>query len=147
MDNSMDIKLDEIAGGVVLSGQNVLSLFIPVRKEYRLPKGHIEYGESPAETVLREVSKNSGYLDLHILADLGKHTVEFNLNGKHVVNSEHYFLMNLDNETHRGSGMSHWQNSPINLKNSGYAEQYLFYHSDQVRNITAIVHLFLSKLY
>jgi len=109
MDDSMDIKLDEIAGGVVLSGQNILILFIPVRKEYRLPKGHIEYGETPAEAALREVSEESSYLDLHILADLGTHKVEFNRNGRHVVNSEHYFLMNLDNETHRGSGLAKFE--------------------------------------
>ena len=29
-------------------------LFVPKRSEYRLPKGHIEKGETPAATALRE---------------------------------------------------------------------------------------------
>jgi 8-oxo-dGTP pyrophosphatase MutT (NUDIX family) len=101
----MSNKIDETAGGVVIFGNNVLILFLPVRQEYRLPKGHIEYGETPAEAALREVAEESSYLDLRIKADLGTHTVEFNRNGKHVLRSEHYFLMTLENDTHRGSGL------------------------------------------
>jgi 8-oxo-dGTP pyrophosphatase MutT (NUDIX family) len=102
-------KKDETAGGVVISGQNVLILFLPTRREYRLPKGHIEYGETAAEAALREVREESSYLDVHIETDLGTHTAEFDRNGKHVVRSEHYFLMTLENETHRGSGLAKFE--------------------------------------
>jgi 8-oxo-dGTP pyrophosphatase MutT (NUDIX family) len=97
-------KPNEAAGGVVISGPNVLVLFIATRQEYRLPKGHIDEGETPAETALREVGEESGYLDLRILANLGTHTVEFDYNGKHVLRTEHYFLMNLEKEIRRGPG-------------------------------------------
>ena len=109
MNDDTSLKLDELAGGVVLSGQNILILYIPVRMEYRLPKGHIEYGETPEETALREVKEESSYLDLQILADLGTHRVEFNRMGNTWLNSEHYFFMNLDNENHRGSGLAKFE--------------------------------------
>ena len=102
-------KIDETAGGVVISDKNVLVLFLPSRQEYRLPKGHIEYGETPVEAALREVAEESSYLDLQVLADLGTHTVKFNRMGKQVVRSEHYFLMNLKNENHRGKGLAKFE--------------------------------------
>jgi 8-oxo-dGTP pyrophosphatase MutT (NUDIX family) len=109
MDDDIDFKLDETAGGVVVNGQSFLILFLPARQEYRLPKGHIEYGETAAEAALREVSEESGYLDLRIVADLGTHTVKFDRLGKRGVRSEHYFFMSLENEAHRGSGLARFE--------------------------------------
>jgi 8-oxo-dGTP pyrophosphatase MutT (NUDIX family) len=63
------------------------------RPEVRLPKGHIEPGESRQQTALREVCEESGLPELEILADLGHRTVEFDWQGKHYVRDESYFLM------------------------------------------------------
>jgi ADP-ribose pyrophosphatase YjhB (NUDIX family) len=83
------------AGGVVSYGERVLVLRSARYSDLRLPKGHIEDGESPSEAALREVAEESGYADLEIVADLGEQTVEFDVHDQHTVRHEHYFLMRL----------------------------------------------------
>jgi len=83
------------AGGVVVDGERVLVLHRPSRNEVRLPKGHVEAGESPQETALREVVEESGYSDLEIVDDLGHQVVKFVFQGAHVVRDERYWLMRL----------------------------------------------------
>lgn len=90
------------AGGVVLDPDGrVLLLEREVWRngawlhEIRLPKGHVEAGETDAEAALREVGEESGYWGLAILADLGTTTVEFAFEGRHIRRHEHYFLMRL----------------------------------------------------
>jgi 8-oxo-dGTP pyrophosphatase MutT (NUDIX family) len=85
----------QAAGGVVVDGDQVLVLLRPSRDEIRLPKGHVERGESPPQTALREVHEESGYADLSIVADLGHQTVEFTYQGDHVIRDERYYLMRL----------------------------------------------------
>jgi len=90
------------AGGVVVDGRGRVLLLErdvvrggrPVH-EVRLPKGHVEPGESDLEAALREVCEESGYCDLAVLADLGTGRAEFDFRGDHVVRDEHYFLMRL----------------------------------------------------
>lgn len=83
------------AGGVVFDGGRMLVLDRPTRGEVRLPKGHIDPGESAEEAALRETTEESGYADLEIVDDLGQRTVEFDYNGRHIVRLERYFLMRL----------------------------------------------------
>lgn len=83
------------AGGVVVHAGRMLLLDRPGRGEVRLPKGHIEPGEAPAITALREVAEESGYAELEIVADLGHDVVEFDYAGEHYVRDERYFLMRL----------------------------------------------------
>jgi 8-oxo-dGTP pyrophosphatase MutT (NUDIX family) len=83
------------AGGVVVDAGRVLLLHRPSRGEVRLPKGHIDPGESPQETALREVTEESGYADLEVTADLGHQLVEFDYKGAHVSRDEYYFVMRL----------------------------------------------------
>ena len=73
----------------------VLVLRRPNRDEVRLPKGHLDKGESPPEAALREVTEESGYADIEITADLGHQIVEFNYKNAHVIRDERYFLMRL----------------------------------------------------
>lgn len=86
------------AGGVVVHDGKVLLLDRPKRNEIRLPKGHIEAGESPATAALRETAEESGYGALEIVADLGMRTVEFVYKKKQYVRDEYYFLMYLRTE-------------------------------------------------
>ena len=86
------------AGGVVVDGERMLVLDRPIRREVRLPKGHVEPGEDVAQTALRETQEESGYADLEIAADLGMITVEFDFAGDHVIRTEHYFLMDLHSQ-------------------------------------------------
>lgn len=85
----------ESAGGVVIDQGRMLLLNRPARGEVRLPKGHIDPGESPEMAAVREVTEESGYADLEITHTLGVEEVEFDSNGKHVVRTEHYFAMRL----------------------------------------------------
>ena len=82
------------AGGVVVHDGRVLVLRRPNRGEVRLPKGHVEPGESVQEAALRETCEESGYAVV-LKADLGAQVVEFDYEERHVVRSEQYFLMTL----------------------------------------------------
>ncbi len=90
-------------GGVVCRGDQVLLLARPEKDEIRLPKGHIDPGEEPAETALRETAEETGYADLEIVADLGQTLVEFEADGRAYRRTEFYYLMELksDRQTRR----------------------------------------------
>jgi 8-oxo-dGTP pyrophosphatase MutT (NUDIX family) len=82
-------------------GRRVLVLLRPKREgpdglpEVRLPKGHIEPGESRRTAALREVHEEAGLPDLQIVADLGHQIVEFDWDRHHYIRDESYFLMSL----------------------------------------------------
>lgn len=84
------------AGGVVIDQERVLLLDRPARGEVRLPKGHVEADEEIEDAALRETVEESGFGDLSIVAALGSQVVEFDFAEKHVVRTEHYFLMRLN---------------------------------------------------
>lgn len=92
------------AGGVIVRDERILVLRWPSRHEVRLPKGHVEPGETVPEAALREVTEESGYTNLEIAADLGSQRVVFDDEGRHVVRTERYFLMTLAGETERPPG-------------------------------------------
>lgn len=101
MSNTLPIQKYRSAGGVVVAaeGDRVLVLVRGSRPgpngrpEVRLPKGHIEPGESRLQAALREVTEETGLCDLSIEADLGHQAVEFDWKGHRVVRDESYFLM------------------------------------------------------
>lgn len=90
------------AGGVVTDGKGKILLLhrvVPRHghqvEEYRLPKGHIDPGETDEAAALREVGEESGYWQVEIVGDLGHARSEFDFYGGHQVRDEHYFLMRL----------------------------------------------------
>lgn len=102
MSKKKSTKKYSAAGGVVLNDRGeVLLLEREVPRtdtpshEVRLPKGHIESGESPQEAALREVGEESGYWGLEIIADLGEAKTEFVFKGQYIKRNEHYYLMRL----------------------------------------------------
>jgi 8-oxo-dGTP pyrophosphatase MutT (NUDIX family) len=99
------------AGGVVVHGGRVLVLRRPSRGEVRLPKGHVEPGETVEETALREVGEESGYTGLVLGADLGTQEVAFGHKGRRYVRTERYFLMTLagDAESARSDGETQFE--------------------------------------
>lgn len=101
------------AGAVVIHNQQVLVLRRPSRDEVRLPKGHIDAGEKPLETALRETYEESGYRRLELLADLGEQTVAFDFNGQHVTRDEYYFLLRLTADEREPLGNAEAQFEPV----------------------------------
>lgn len=97
---NLPVKHHETAGGVVIDGRgHVLTLTRTVERdgkpvhEIRLPKGHIDPGETPEDAALREVREESGYDGLRIVADLGEAESRFEFRGKYHIRRERYFLM------------------------------------------------------
>ncbi len=88
----------QAAGGVVMHQGKVLLLDRPSRGEVRLPKGHIEEGETPSQAALREVSEEAGYAHLEIVVSLGTQQVQFERPQRQITRDEHYFLMRLRDE-------------------------------------------------
>ena len=76
----------------------MLLLDRPGRGEVRLPKGHVDPGETARDAALRETTEESGYGDLQIMADLGEHLVEFEHGGDWYRRTERYYLMALSSE-------------------------------------------------
>jgi len=98
----MKVREYRVAGGVVLDAADRTLLIeywvwrgTTPRFEVRLPKGHVEPGETDAEAALREVCEETGYCGLTIVADLGELLNEFDLEEEHVRRTERYFLMRL----------------------------------------------------
>lgn len=96
------------AGGVVLDAANrvlVIERWVirngAPRFEVRLPKGHVEDGETDAEAALRETCEETGYCGLTIIADLGDTITEWSNAVEHVRRIEHYFLMRLTESVRR----------------------------------------------
>ncbi len=81
------------AGGVIIHDDKMLILDRPSRGEVRLPKGHVDPGESHEETAVRETIEETGYFELEIVADLGQHLVEFDNKDRHYRRTEHYYLL------------------------------------------------------
>jgi sugar phosphate isomerase/epimerase/8-oxo-dGTP pyrophosphatase MutT (NUDIX family) len=79
----------------VVDEGRVLVLLRPGRGEVRLPKGHVEPGETAQDAALRETAEESGYAHLVLQGGLGEQIVAFQHGGRHVVRTEYYFLMTL----------------------------------------------------
>jgi 8-oxo-dGTP pyrophosphatase MutT (NUDIX family) len=90
----------QAAGGVVMHDGKMLLLDRPKRGEVRLPKGHVEPGESAREAALRETREETGYADLEIVADLGTQSSHFvnPYKDREVTREEIYFLMRLKSD-------------------------------------------------
>lgn len=98
----MKTKHYRAAGGVVLDGKGQVLLLVRdvIREgravhEVRLPKGHVDDGETDEQAALRETCEESGYCDLSVAADLGEYRSEYTHNGRRYIRDEHFFLMKL----------------------------------------------------
>jgi 8-oxo-dGTP pyrophosphatase MutT (NUDIX family) len=95
------------AGGVVFNAAGQVLVLVrdivregALRHEVRLPKGHIDPGETTEQAAVREVCEESGYCGVTVLADLGHMRSDYVFEGKQRVRDEHYYLM-LTDGTHQ----------------------------------------------
>jgi 8-oxo-dGTP pyrophosphatase MutT (NUDIX family) len=100
MENNESRCSYQSAGGVVVRAPGEVLVLIRAKRlgpndrpEIRLPKGHIEPGESPREAALREVREESGLAHLAILTGLGHQQVRFTWRETRYLRDEAYFLM------------------------------------------------------
>jgi 8-oxo-dGTP pyrophosphatase MutT (NUDIX family) len=95
------LRAYQSAGGVVVDPRGRVLLIertINGVHEIRLPKGHIDPGEAPADAARREVCEETGYCDVCIVCDLGWATVAFETAQSRVVRDERYYLMDLNSD-------------------------------------------------
>src|SRR5947209_13550727 len=59
---------------------------------WSLPKGHVEEGETPADTAVREVSEETGILG-RVIAPLGTIDFWFVAGGKRIHKTVHHYLL------------------------------------------------------
>jgi ADP-ribose pyrophosphatase YjhB (NUDIX family) len=64
-------KVTVTAGGVVINRQGSVLLVNQNGTTWSLPKGHVDPGEEPVQTAIREIREESGVTDLHFLRILG----------------------------------------------------------------------------
>jgi 8-oxo-dGTP pyrophosphatase MutT (NUDIX family) len=109
----METRHHETAGGVVVGPDGRLLALErhierdgAMRHEVRLPKGHIDPGETPEQAAVREVHEESGYGAVEIIADLGEGLSEFDFKGRHHIRRERYFLMRLLSDTRNATPMN-----------------------------------------
>ena len=84
------------AGGVVIDGEEVL-LLRRRNGEVRLPKGHVEVGETLAECAAREVREETGLREPVVVMLLGTVANHFAQRGRRVMRREVWFLMRTPN--------------------------------------------------
>ena len=103
---ALPIREYRAAGGIVLddTGRVLLIERWVLRNgelafEIRLPKGHVEEGETDEQAALRETCEETGYCGLAVTADLGEYLNEFILPDERVLRHEHFYLMCLTDPT------------------------------------------------
>jgi 8-oxo-dGTP pyrophosphatase MutT (NUDIX family) len=65
------------AGGCVVVRDDGRVMVLHRHGETRLPKGHVEEGEAPAEAAVRELAEESGHDHVELLGPAGAGTVAF----------------------------------------------------------------------
>jgi ADP-ribose pyrophosphatase YjhB (NUDIX family) len=130
------------AGGVVLDdAARVLLLERYIERwgrlvhELRLPKGHVEEGETDEQAAIRETCEESGYCAVEIVADLGLAFTAFNTPREHVGRREHFYLMRLTSAqpsqpNHQGPAEALFRS--IWAANLDEAEQRLTFQSEKL---------------
>ncbi len=91
----MEIERYSAAGGIVIEAGKLLLLRKRQEGVVVLPKGHIDPGETPEQTAVREVIEETGYTNVAILADLGMLQAQYPRADKWYIRDEYYFVMKL----------------------------------------------------
>jgi 8-oxo-dGTP pyrophosphatase MutT (NUDIX family) len=124
---SRGVVKETSAGGVVFRRMPAGIRFLLIKDPYKkwgLPKGHVDSGESLAETAQREVAEETGLCELKLHAPLGAIDWHFRLRGKRIHKTCHFFLL----EAPTGS--------PCPQTEEGILECQWFSHCDAMKTIS-----------
>jgi 8-oxo-dGTP pyrophosphatase MutT (NUDIX family) len=122
-------RVETSSGGVVYRRAGDSLEFLLIRDPYRnwgLPKGHIEGGESPEQAALREVEEETGLADIVVVAQLPTIDWYFRDRGTLVHKFCHFFLLectggNAAPQLDEGITEVVWQPCPSALEIVSYA--------------------------
>jgi len=90
-------KLQEAAGGLVRSEKGEY-LVIYRRGKWDLPKGKIDYDESPEEAALREVTEECGIEKISLLKEIDVTFHSYPHNSKQILKKTYWYLMQGDSK-------------------------------------------------
>jgi 8-oxo-dGTP pyrophosphatase MutT (NUDIX family) len=89
-------ELEVSAGGIVFRRSAEGTKYLLIRDSYDnwgFPKGHLEDGESPAETALRETAEETGLCHLVLQGPIRVIDWHFRFRGRHIHKYCHFFLL------------------------------------------------------
>lgn len=88
------------AGGVLINNNKFYLIYKFTKDEWKLPKGHVEEGETFEETALREVREETGFKNIEFITEKPINEVNYSFveNGKEINKTVTYFLFRT-NET------------------------------------------------
>lgn len=89
--------LIEAAGGLVRNEDGAY-LMIFRRGKWDLPKGKIDYDESPEEAAVREVKEECGIQDLEVVRSLAPTFHSYPQDGKRMLKKTHWYLMRCEKD-------------------------------------------------
>lgn len=84
--SSIKSKLKEIvhrcSSAVVIYKNKLLIIYAPMYKQFTLPQGHLENGENPTQTAIREVTEETGYIHFDSIQHIRTYSFRFFNAGK-----------------------------------------------------------------
>jgi len=89
------------AGGVVVKKEEAALKVLLIKDSYghwTWPKGHIEEGETSKEAAIREISEETGLVNLNLLEPVGEQEYEFTFNGNKIFKTVYIFLVEATGE-------------------------------------------------
>jgi len=116
-----DVRDETSAGGVVFRLDGGHPLYLLIRDSYQnwgFPKGHLEKGEIPEAAALREVSEETGLLDLSIRGAIDTIDWFFRFRGQLIHKVCHFYLM----QTHESSTLPQRAEGITACRWSGYED-------------------------
>ncbi len=85
------------SGGVIIKREESSSFKVLLVEDrfghWTWPKGHIEKGETPEDTAVREITEETGLKNIKILEKLGEERYHFTLKGKRISKTVQVFLV------------------------------------------------------
>lgn len=83
------------SSAVVVYKNKLLIIYSRKHKQFTLPQGHRKNGESPVQTIFREITEETGYTDLDLICHIRTYSFRFYSGGIVIRKSIHCYLIEL----------------------------------------------------